>query len=1730
MRKFLLGLLASCTVFTAVSQDFSNKGKDFWVGYGYHQVMSNNNGQEMKLYFATDQVTTVVVTIPGIGWTRTYANIPANTVFTSGAIPKGAAPTPTDDARLRFESDSPEDKGIHITSDKPIVAYAHIYNMNVSGATILFPTNTLGKEYYSINYENNSNTPDANSWFYVVACDPGITTVEITPSAPTINHAANVTFTINLTQGQIYNVMGQTISSPTNCIPVCTGYDLTGSKIKSIASGAGGCKRIGVFSGSGRIGISCTGNGSSSDNYMVQAFPKNAWGKKYLTCHTGGALTNNIYRICVADPATVVTVDGAPITVPLINNFYYELPFTSAQLKIESNLPIIVAQYITSQNNCGNGNPGDPEVIYLSPVEQNIAKLSWNATGNFNINEHYVNVIIPNTGTAISSFQLDGAPVPASSFTVHPQEPAYSYLIYPVSAGVRTIQSDSGFNAIAYGFGNAESYGYNAGTNIRDLYNFLTPINPYSISIDPVACTGTPFYYSVTFPFQPTSLFWDFHGFPLSAPLANVTVSNPLSILDATYFIGTRQVWRYKLPTTSMYTPAGTYPVTITAGTTTSEGCGNSFERDFDLNVYDPPVSDFYWFNNGCVTDTVKFRDTTIYAPGTFSYKWYWNFGDGFTDTVRYPKHKYALPGTYTVKFAMISNVGCFSDTAVKQITVTLVPSANFGISSPVCDGVPITFSDTSAASAPGNLVKWIWNYGDGTLDTLLSGANHNHTYSPWGNNTISLIVQTNSGCQSVPKIKVLYVNPIPVANFTLPGGICLPADSAHFLSTSTIADGTQAGFGYLWNFGDIPSGAVNNASALINPVHYYNNAGPFNINLIVTSAGGCKDTIAKTLSTVYPRPLASFTVLPEYCLNNASAFSTTSIGSGNSITNWYWDFGDGPVQSFVNANPVNHTFFTAGTKTIKHWIKTDKGCLSDTSVHTVIINPLPTANFNTTAPYCSARNISFTDASVANAGNIVLWNWNLGDGTLLALNNNAAFTHVYATTGVKTVTLKVTTDKGCVSTVYSTTITINNRPKAGFITPEVCLNDTYAQFLDTSSVASGSISFYQWNFGDINSTAANPNTATIQSPPHSYTAVGSYSVQLIVTSDQNCRDTITQPLFVNGSFPVANFNVLNAGSLCANDSVRITNTSTVFPGVVTKTEIYWDNVGQPAVFQTENAPVSNGTYSHLYPNFQSPLTKNFAIRFRAYSGGVCVNDKLQTITVNAAPKVQFNAIPNSCLNVAAFQITQATEIGAVPGSFIFSGQGVNASGLFDPVSVGAGTYTIKYTYTSSTGCRDSASRQIKVLQAPVANFGFGAPACQNKTLQFTDSSATAVGTLTTWTWDFGDGTPPVIRTNATPFTHTFANADTYFVKLFVTTSDGCLSIVKQKTILIAPTPRPNFTFADTACLPNALIKFNNTSTIANGTQNTFTYSWNFGDPSSGILNTSTAKNPDHSYAAVGPYNVKLQVTSGALCVADTTIVLNTIHPQPKAAFGFIKPSVCIGDEVTFQDQSDGKDGLVTAWHWNFGDNQTSTIKDPPHTYAVVNQYPVQLYIVNSFGCNSDTVSKFYDVFPYPVVSAGPDLFILEGGEKIIQPTVTGNDLQFLWTPAQYLSSKTIKTPLCKPLQDITYTLNVTGRGGCLSTDDVFVKVLLAPRIPNTLTPNGDGLHDKWDILYLDTYPNCRVQVFTRTGQLVFESRGYTTAWNGTMNGKSLPVDTYYYIIEPESGRKPITGYVTIIK
>ena len=1978
-------IIAFCTIFLTLdvaSQDFSNKGKEFWVGYGSHCSMYGTGGvvnatggaQDMVLYFTSDKNATVTVDIPAIGWTRTYT-VTANQVTTSALIPKAGS----QDARITDEGKN--NKGIHITSDVPIIAYAHVYNSSISGATLLFPVTTLGREYYSLNFTQVSNDVNGYCYAYVIATEDD-TNIEIILSANSFNNNAGDTIKVNLNKGEIYNVFGRKVSSVGN---THTGTDLTGTRIRSVATATSACKKIAVFSGSGKLSITCAATSGSADNYMQQAFPSTAWGKKYLLAPTKD-MPNNYYRIAVSKPGAIVKRNGVTLT-GLVNGFYYQF-FSNTPDLIESDEPVMVAQYISTANTCGNtkiGGNGDPEMIYLSPIEQTIEKVTINSTPNAKILIHYVNIIIPKGG--FTSLTIDGVPVSIDSVTTHPGDNSYYYMQLWMKSGSHTIQSDSGFNAIAYGYGSAETYGYNAGCNVKDQYQELYTSNKLATVQKAATCIGTPFEVAITLPYEPLSIQWTVPNYP-SIPKVNFPK------YDSTWIKNGKTVYKYSLPGNYLYWTTGSYTIQVLVNNPTTDGCSGEQAIDFILDVQSRPKADFSLTTSHCINDSIslidnststgrpivgfawdmgdgkyksdksfnyKYQTSGTYTIGLYSYTdigcvsdtvfktvildsipvadfkildslcqnkninlldnstaiggstilkrwwqsndgmtalnlvsfgysfknigpysislqvetangckspittkwlnifpnpvvdfdlpkiclpdgkgsfldkstisdatessfkrtwifgdvmatpsnpdtvinnsnpshsyfnvgpfnvklivtsdhgcidsatkvlstiyaqpkidfdaqselclrkqsiftdktdakgrtmstWNWSFSDGTTSSNQNPQITFSNPTTYTATLFGFSSDGCVSDTVSKNVIIHPLPVADFTISNPLCENNQITFTQTSVANV-GSIVRWNWTLGTGSISQNITNGSIPvaKTFAAWGDQTIKLAVENSKGCVSDTLEKVYHINPRPFVDFDLPK-ICLPDGNGQFLDKSSIVEGLKSGFSQKWVFGD-PQATVANPNIVLNqtnPSHKYFNVGPFNVKLIVTSAMGCSDSATKILSTIYAQPKIDFSYTPELCLRQQSSFTDKTDAKGRTMVQWQWSFSNGSSSTVQNPNL---TFITSATHTATLYGFTSDGCVSDTVTKSFIIHPLPTADFNLSSPLCETKQVSFLQNASANVGSITRWNWTLGSGSTPVNFTNAAtaVTKTFATWGDQIIKLVVENSKGCIGDTLIRTYRIHPRPTIDFPLPEVCLNDAFAPFSAVYSIADKSIGeVYSWNFADPNATPGNPNTGQGSSISHKYSAAANYSVVLNVVTAAGCSNSITKSVTVNGATPNAIFDILNETGLCSNVDVSLKNMSVVDFGSVTKLEIFWDYDNDPTNVFTDDNPTLNKIYKHLYTNFQTPSLKTYTIRVRAYSGGVCFDDTLKTINLNGSPLVNFQSMPGICLEASPRQITQATftdVTGIASGAELYTGSGVSNTGLFTPSISGAGSFPINYTFTSSNGCFISATQSITVWPRPTADFTVSATQCEKTPLTFTNKSIANAGNIVTWNWNFGDGTLPITANNGNALNHTYTSSGSFTSTLDVVTNNGCTSIPKNLIVSVNPLPIVKFDLPK-VCLPSGRALFSNRTTIPNGSS--MTYLWNFGDP----LDPSASVSTDglHYYKNYQTYNVKLTATSSQGCTDNLTQVLVDVFPQPKAGIKSVD-SVCVGTAINFFDTSKGFVRPITQWYWNFADGSTETVKDPIYKHLNSGTFKISLSVISSEGCPSDTAYKTITIHPYPVVDAGPNMFVLDDGQKLISATATGSALTFKWTPTTYLSAGNILQPtIIFPQQDMVYTLTVSGRGGCIKSDNMAITVLKMPKPPNTFTPNGDGINDTWDIIYLDQYPGCIVEVYNTQGQVVFRTEeGYTKKWDGTYKGSPLPSGTYYYVIDPKNGRNKMAGYVTIFK
>jgi gliding motility-associated-like protein len=952
--KQWLPVIAVACCLQVSGQDFSNKGKDFWVGYGSHVSMYNSNGsvngsggsQDMVLYFTSDQNATVTVSIPRLSWTRTY-NVVANTVTESDRMPKSAPY----DARLSAEGIS--DAGIHITSTNPVVAYAHIYASSVSGASLLFPTPTLGRDYYVLGFTQVSNSAYSYPFCFVIATEDN-TTVEVTPSVSTQGHAAGVPFTEVLQQGQVLNLLGVLTGNSGNRY---TGVDLTGTRIRTISNGQGGCTKIAVYCGSGKLNIQCNTSGTASaDNTFQQIFPFTAWGKKYITVPTRN-MPANFFRVMVTDPATIVSLNGTPLT-GLVNNNYYQFSLNTPGI-IESDMPVLVAQFVTTATQCGNtaiNNNGDPEMIYLSPVEQTISKITLNSTSHFDITSHFVNVVLKTGG--IPSFRLDGA-ASANGFTPLPQDPAYAYAQFPVSAGIHSLQSDSGFNAIAYGYGNAESYGYNAGTNVIDLYQYISVQNQYLKTNVPATCEKSPFHLSITLPYIPLSMTWDFGNNATITPHDAVSVNSPVP--DSSFQKNDKTLYVFRLPDSYVFDKTGTYPLKVTVNNPSADGCSGIQEIEFDMQVYDKPVADWQSTQTGCFTDSVHFTATSS-TGGRPVARYNWNFGDGTLDSIAAPAKKYAAGGSYPVKLQVVTDIGCIGETTTKPIILSAVPVAAFVTGDTTCAGHAVVYTDRSTIAQGGTLAWWYWDDGNGHKDTLQQGLPREPLYSNAGTYSPSLQVVSTTGCVSPRVPKTVTIGTYPLVNFILPE-ICVSDVSAPFIDSSFNAD--HSALSYQWNFGD-PNASLQNPDNATqkNASHHYSAAMVYSVTETVTSAHNCATSLTKAFTVNGAVPVAAFSVenAGALCSNQAVKVqnrSTVDFGSVSRVL-LYWDAVSEPDQANKDENPYSGKIYsrqyTKSSQPQSYRIRLQAysggSCMSEVS-QVVNLHASPTVSFTPPPAYC---------------------------------------------------------------------------------------------------------------------------------------------------------------------------------------------------------------------------------------------------------------------------------------------------------------------------------------------------------------------------------------------------------------------------------------------------------------------------------------------------------------------------------------------------------------------------------------------------------------------------------------------------------------------------------------------------------------------------------------------------------------------------------------------------------
>jgi gliding motility-associated-like protein len=1201
------------------------------------------------------------------------------------------------------------------------------------------------------------------------------------------------------------------------------------------------------------------------------------------------------------------------------------------------------------------------------------------------------------------------------------------------------------------------------------------------------------------------------------------------------------------------YTAFGNYDVTLIV--TNTSGCKDTLRLLQYVRIAAPVLAISNMPARGCLPFAFTPAALITTVDGIASY--FWDFGDGFTSTLPNPSHTYTVQGTYNFKLRITTIGGCTDSVVyvggVRAGNQPGIPDFS-ATPIPVCAFQPVQFTDLST----GPVDEWNWDFNDGGTDIL---QNPQHIYQDTGTFTVRLTI-SNSGCdRSVTKVGYIQVLP-PIAQFrdstgcgakltkyfinesiggvtyswnfgdgftstaanpihtyaatgtytvslTAVNGTCshtrtrqVPViiEAPNFSSSSTTVcrrssvSFTAAGVAaanissYSWNFGD--GGTASGPVA----AHTYNQAGNFTVKLYTTDLNGCVDSVVKTNYMRINGATANFgSVTNSGCSNQLVTFIDSTITDGvNAIVEWKWDFGDNIIQTFSNP-PFTHSYGAPGTYDVKLVVTDAAGCKDSISFPDFVRLSNPVARFYSPDTLtCPGSSVTFIDTSLSST---ILKFWDFGNG-VTSTQTSVTVSTVYFTPGFYTVKLKLTDGFGCMDSAVKVSYIRVDTPNAQF-----AMSDSIASCppLNVQFTFQGS---YQqsvnWDFGT-------GSISTLLNPAHLYSIPGTYFPRLIVTSPGGCRDTAVRRVFLSGPFGTVNYSPLAGCKPLTVNFQATTNGAS--------NSILWD-FGNGF---TQSTTDSNLVYTY-------PTGGRFTPRLILGDPAGCLVPVIGADTILVEDlKAKFAAV-NSRFVCDSGQVQFAdssTRFGPIASYFWDFGDGGTSTAV-NPVHnyTAPGLYTVKLVIRSALGCVDSTVQvnYIQVDATPQVNIFGDTTSCAPG--NFLLQAIIAAGDTSTvrWQWRFDTGQTPTTQTVSI----SYPNPGSYGVSLIGTTLNGCVDSVRRN-IIVHPLPATN-AGPDTAMCFGTPIQLQATGA--------FSYFWL--PPADATLSCNVCLNPLANPTRDTMYVVRGRTIFG--CLANDTVFVKVRQPYTTTLLP-ANPVICLNKSV----QLEARGGDRFVWSPATGLSNPNIAK-PLASPVATTTYTVTA--TDSLNCFNQNASITVTVLPLPTINAGPDQTIAAGGSAALNTISTGGALNYLWRPISGLSCSNCPSPVAAPQATTSYVVRVTNGGGCLAEDTVTVFVVCDNNnffIPNTFSPNGDGINDVF-------YPRGKgieriksMIIFNRWGERVFEKREFaindpTQGWNGrnsTVNGSKLNADVYTYFIEIICSNNliiPFKGNVTLIQ
>lgn len=881
-------------------------------------------------------------------------------------------------------------------------------------------------------------------------------------------------------------------------------------------------------------------------------------------------------------------------------------------------------------------------------------------------------------------------------------------------------------------------------------------------------------------------------------------------------------------------------------------------------------------------------------------------------------------------------------------------PAASFTIadSAQCLDVNSFPLNNTSTISS--GTITYEWFYADATQDFTASPTK---VFTSSDTFAVTLIAKSDKGCNDISEKEVI-VFPAPIASiFNTNTFTCFKNHEIDFKDTSQISSGSYT---VKWFFGTGDSSEMEDTS------YVFPKDSVYRVKLFATSDRGCIGVDSQDI-TINPTPTIAFTANDsDQCFTGHSYdFANTSSISSGSISSYSWDFGDATNSSATA--PTGKVYTTAGVKNVRLVGISDLNC-SDTLTKQISVQQQPTANFTTNdSTQCLIDNLfSFTNASSIGGTDTMFYTWDFGDATTNNQDTNTI--HTYSTNDTFDVKLVVTSNYGCKDSITKTAETFRHPTSSFTINDSAqCLNNQNYIFTNNSSISSGTIDGYIWDFG-------NGDTSSASSPTKAdYITHDTVTISLVSISNEGCNDTTTKELIIFPT-PQIQFTIPDTVLCFDNHQFVFDDNSTIASGTLS---YQW---------QFGNGAFSSAADTvYTYPNYATL----YQISLNVFSDQGCVVSGTDSVYLNQNPNADFIILDSAkCLRSNSFTFLDNSNIPSGTFTEFWQFGNGDTSTQANPIYSynTSDTFTVVLAVISDLGCTDTARKQTIIFPQPVANYIVNDDEqCFNgHEFNFKDRSSIAAGTLT-YNWDFGDATS---ASDTTP-DKMYATADTFNITYTVTSNLGCDSTITGQ-VYVNPSPsNVGFTTNDTVqCFDGNQFIFSNTTTLSSG--NLF-YTWSLGNGS-----TVSSQNASIIYLATDTVTVKMKITTDKNCTdsAEQTVY---IHPNPTVSFNVNDPIQCFGgNEFDFTNISNIQYGTL-SYNWDFGDGTTSTQTSLlNYSYATADTFTIKLIATSNLGC-SDSAIRDVTVDPDPTAD-----FVINDDAQC----VNGNS--FTYTDNTFIQSGTI--------------------------------------------------------------------------------------------------------------------------